>query len=433
MHWLFLIVAIAHQAWIYRRHGRIDPFAVTSLIDVAIVLLLFVGSLLSPLARNLLATDVSFGLTLLVGQIALYAGLYVIPPNTSPAGAGPRLRSPSRVWLIAASVIYLLASLAIAKLYSTIAGISILDWLLGERVTVYSLAKSLGFGMILNYVMTVFQVGLLILIMVTLQRKRWLAAGMLYAALFVGVFMMFTTRLQLLVILMLPAFYFHYHVRRLTMPALAALAAGFVLMAAFFNMLRGGGLDFAISDLSEDKLVRFSSFGTSTYFVEPMAMLYTKLSDGDVDYEYGKNYSLMWLTFIPRDLWPEKPLTAFENRMTVELFGSQFDPGGTVQIWTFTAWGEGFAQFDVAGVGLNLFLYGVIIALARRFCASRPHHFLVWCYFLMMAAVYLRAGFQALAFLFINMIVVAAIYDLLPRIRLVWKAERSPASAGGDV
>ena len=387
MHWLVLVIVALHQAFVYQRFRKIDPLSVFSLVDVAVVFILFVGTLLSPLAYDLMQTDVGFILVLLVGQVSLYAGLHIIPVVREPGSGWRGFKAPSAVWLYLASAIYIATCFTIASAYASLLDVSVLEWTFGARMSAYAISKTTGAGMILNYVMTVFQVGLLIMLMSLAKERRWLGAALMYVVLFVGVYLMFTTRLQLLVIVALPAFFFHYYVRRLTVSMMAGIGIGIVLLASLLNMARGGGISYVLADLTTEKFVQFSSLETSTYFVEPTAILYTKLSSGEVKYEYGLNYSLMWLTFIPRALWPDKPLTAFENRMTVELFGTQFDEANFTNIWTFTAWGEGFAQYGVLGVALNLFLYGLVIgwpgatALAGRTCSlsGRTFRSCRWC------------------------------------------------------
>jgi hypothetical protein len=77
--------------------------------------------------------------------------------------------------------------------------------------------------------------------------------------------------------------------------------------------------------------------------------------------------------------------------------------GGNASVWTFTAWGEGYAQFALIGVLLNLFLYGYVIRRCKDAARSHPDLVLVWLYMSVLLATFLRAGFQALFILALNM------------------------------
>ena len=65
-----------------------------------------------------------------------------------------------------------------------------------------------------------------------------------------------------------------------------------------------------------------------------------------------KEYGLSWfyyplINFVPRSLWPNKPLTAFSPRLTEEIYW-KIGPGRPVA--TFTIFGEGYFQFGLLGV-----------------------------------------------------------------------------------
>lgn len=426
MIWLILHFAILHQAWLYHRQGRFDPFSIYTFIDAAVVVILFGGILTTPSVLELTQQDFGFAAMLPAGQLALYVGLHAFGKKGSKREGA--FRTPGLVWLYIASALYLIIAVGIANIYIQIAGMTWADWLFGSRSTAYAIGREIGLGAILNNLFSACQVGVLILIMVALKQRRFAAAMLTYGVLFFGMFLIFTTRFQLLIILMLPLIAWHYQVRRIRGFGTAALVVAFIGMAAFLNLYRGGGIA-AAGTLSTDTVVELSSISRGTYLIEPTAELYTKIRDGDVAYEYGANYGYIVVTFVPRALWPDKPLTAFENRMTVEMFGSQIGAAGYANIWTFTAWGEGFAQFDVFGVVLNLFLYGLVVSTSFRYCARRPELLLVWVYYSLLAAGYLRAGFGALFILTLNMIVVAMIFEALPRVRFVGKRKEPNGTA----
>lgn len=430
MVWLVAVLIVLHQAWLYQRQKVFDPLSVYVMLDAAVMLILVIGTLTSPFARELAATDLGFAALLPIGQIALYVGLHTVGPKLKQASKP--WSAPSLFWLYLSAAIYLLIAFFIAFSFMRLADISLMDWLFDSRIAAYSLARGSGVGSILNNVFTAAQVGVLILLAVALNQKRFGVALVVYGILIFGMFLIFTTRLQLLIIMVLPIVYFHYYVRRIGVLSFAGIAVAFLGIAAFLNLWRGGGLDLATGELSTENVVELSSISKGSYLIEPVGELYVRLRDGRLEYEYGANYGYALLTVVPRALWKDKPLTAFENRMTVRLFGSQLNEAGAATVWTFSAWGEGLAQFDLPGVALNLFLYGVVVALAFRYCSRRPQLFFVWTYYAILSAAYLRAGFQALFILTINMIVVAAIFEALPRMKIRWKAQRSLGSSEAD-
>lgn len=426
MVWIVPLLVALHQAWLYSRLKRFDPFSIYTILDFAILVIVTGGTVFSPAVTRLAEQDFGFAALFPAGQLALYIGLHFFGPTPrQPADHAPPAKSPGVFWLAISSSLYLAISVAIALVYMTLGQTSLTEWLLGQRAAAYAIATNIGFGAILNNLSMAAQVGLLVWLMLALQNRQFLRAAILYGVLFLGMFLIFTTRFQLLVILALPIFYFHYHVRNLGPALIATLLAAMVSLAAILNLFRGGGIE-ATQELTADNLVALSSIDRGTYLIEPVALLYSRFRDGDIEYEYGANYLYAFVTFVPRQLWPDKPLTAFENRMTNRLFDTVLDEGGTVSVWTFTAWGEGFAQFDAPGVVLNLLLYGLVLALAYRYCQARPHLFFVWIYYSLLAAAYLRAGFQALFILTLNMVLVAALLHLLPKVKIVYKPKSKP-------
>lgn len=408
------LLVLLHQLWLYRRSGRFDPLAPTSLLDGVLIVLLVVGSATSPLVLELAASDVAFAWMWPLGQLALYLGYHMSLGKGQPV----EHRVPPAWSLWASLAGYLGISFLTAHLITSAAGISIADWMVGSRAVARDIPQVTAFLALMSVVTMAFQVGVLVWLHQALVSRQWAKAALLYVALFLGIFLIFTTRFQVVLILALPAFWYHHHVRNLRPLAFVTIGIAVMVTLAALNIWRGGGAARVVTDLTLDTVVELSNVLDTGYSTEPAAVLFEAVDRGDLELEYGLNYATAFLTFIPRFLWPEKPPTAFENRMTEKLVGGQRAVEGHLEIWTFTAWGEGYMQFGVAGVVLNLFLFGWIAGASVRYCWARPHLYLVGVYFAVLSSVYLRAGFQALMFLAINMVIVAWMLGRMPELRV---------------
>ncbi|MEM2058672.1 MAG: hypothetical protein QXO76_10540, partial [Thermoproteota archaeon] len=116
---------------------------------------------------------------------------------------------------------------------------------------------------------------------------------------------------------------------------------------------------------------------------------------------------------VPRALWPDKPLVSHEARWTTYFFGQHFATGTEESgVWTFTVWGEGLTQFGIPGVFLNLFLYGYIVNWASNRFGKTPQFSIVWFYYSIFAATYLRSSFSSLAWDFITLLPMIYVYKL---------------------
>jgi oligosaccharide repeat unit polymerase len=213
-----------------------------------------------------------------------------------------------------------------------------------------------------------------------------------------GIVVISTTRLQIIITLLIPIFCY-YRARSQSVSILATIlsVAIFITLLHVLNIWRSAGIeniysvDFSLRRTLEMLPTNFSP-------IRGYEMLWELYTNDQLPYEYGLSYLYVPLTAVPRALWHNKPLVAHENRWTTYFFGQQFAmaPEGW-GVWTFTVWGEGLTQFGIWGVFLNLFLYGLLVSWARSRFSQNPHFSIVWFYYSIFAATYLRSSFSALA------------------------------------
>lgn len=397
--WLIPITVLVHQALLYADRGRFDPFDGRVLLDIAVLLICFYGALLDPDVRRFVERDSSFVLMLYGGLLALYVGLHL-----------PRLwtgtiheRSPSqpafpRVGvLVTLTVVYVVVSLEQLRRWAAAAG-GVVEWLTGPRTGLYLEALEGGAGALLYIVAAASRVGLLVFIMVALRQGHRALALSLYLTALACIFAIFTTRAEVLLTLLLPIFYYHYAVRRIAVWKVVLVGLTALVLLSALNVYRviGTGIDFDTGVGLVQVMLDAGLHRSSEYFAGPIARLWALREQGALPLEYGMNYLYILLTFVPRALWPAKPITSFEDRWTLITQGS-LGAEGAAQVWVFTAWGEGLAQFDIPGAILNLFLYGLIARFALAECQRRPEFVLVGAFVSVFTALFLRGGVQALA------------------------------------
>jgi hypothetical protein len=136
-------------------------------------------------------------------------------------------------------------------------------------------------------------------------------------------------------------------------------------------------------------------FSRDANAIRGFEMIVNKDLEKTLEFEYGANYLYMLATYIPRSIWTDKPLTAFEPRFTKLIF-NDFSNG----VWIFTAWGEGYAQFGILGIFLNLFFFGYIIKLFINNFQDFDSFKLVFFYNSILIVTFLRGGLQATFILF---------------------------------
>jgi oligosaccharide repeat unit polymerase len=220
------------------------------------------------------------------------------------------------------------------------------------------------------------------------------------------------TRMGILLSILFWIVYRHYYVIRLSILKLLIFGVVFMGLLVFLNSARGG-IGETNTGVDKDFVQYTMRKDLSPIFA--LDLLHESLSNGRKDFEYGKDLYYFFLSFVPRTFWAEKPLTAFEPRMTVELIG---EIGHEHGVLTFTNWGVGYSQFGLFGAFIYSVAYGYILILLvrkiRQFFDSRLFEF--YCIFLFSVGV--RASIQFPLFMFV-------LYFAVPTLLAFYKGVRN--------
>jgi oligosaccharide repeat unit polymerase len=401
---LFACLIIGHQLTLLLVRRRFDSFDVLTLIDVVLLTMWVYAPLVDDSLRFALDNDPVFSFTTLLGIGFLYAGLHF--PMGKKTASTRRWSEASLLrmrWLVWALILFCGATLLVVYQQAQLSGAGIWGYLTGERLFSYRVfLNEQNEGSIPGAIIQFTRPILLLWLAIALERRQWRQSVFLYVIILAGIIMISTTRLQIIITLLIPLFYYHrvhgYHV---SIPISILAAVIFVIFLYTLNIWRGQGLE---SLRNVDFSLRTALDALPTVF-NPMRgyeMLWRLERGNQLPYEYGLSYLYVPLTAIPRALWHNKPLVSHEARWTTYLFGQHFamvSEGWGV--WTFTVWGEGLTQFGILGVFINLFLYGLLVNWARHRFSQSPHFSIVWFYYSIFAATYLRSSFSALAWTFL--------------------------------
>jgi hypothetical protein len=388
-----IALVVGHQLWIRRRTGRVDVFDVKVLIDVVLLVMFVWAPLIDPGLRDASLQDSGFIATTLSGIVALYLGLEIFG-NGRWLGRAREAFGLMRRWPLWTGVVAFCAvTVIMVRRYSSMSGLGVSGWFLSDRT---ALVATVG-GTATYQLIEGSRPIVLLLLAYFVVRRRWAVALLLYSLLLVGILMIFQTRLQVIITLMLPLVIYHYRVRRLRAPVVVAGAFSFMVLMLVLNVWRAIGFA-AIREVDFSPTLIVKSVAVNFSPIVAYHELWAMHQRHALRYEYGLTYAYVPLVPIPRAAWPSKPLVSFEPRWNVILFGDEIPEmnGERGAVWTFTAWGEGLAQFGPAGVVLNLFLYGAVVGVLRALALRHPLFFIDQFYYGIFAATFLRSSFTAL-------------------------------------
>lgn len=389
------IFVIGHQLWLWARGWQFNALSPYFMCDLLIFFLIGLGTVVSPLPHRDFTEELLFSLFVWSGLAGYYLGLHLRLRQ-------PRVRLPQlgltlqwlqrRTGLLALLLAGGFALIIALTLYQRIRGLglSLSEMLTMSALRVHTQAVTEGLGalpVIITYLLTVL---LLMHLYLLIQQRHYLTAFGIYILMMLSMPLIVTTRIPVIMNLAIPIAYYHYAVRRINKILLIAMIVAAPVALTILHGWRAGSLlGRNISDRLVAEIVVMKSFHH----------LWQEYMAGDIALEYGANYYYYSpLTFIPKAIWAEKPQTSFETRWTINLFGSLLDEDAQISVHTFTPWGEGLAQFGWLGGVVNLFLYGLILNTAIRFFNQRPHACLVYFFYTILAATFIRTGVQALLF-----------------------------------
>ena len=388
------ILVIGHQLWLRARGWQFNALSPYFMCDLMIFALIGVGPLVSPLPHRNLTEEILFCLFVWSGLVAYYIGLHL--RLHAPRWRLPRLAISldglqRRIQWTALLLTSGFALTIALTLYQRVRGLglSLAEMLTLSALQVYTQAVTEGLGalpVILTYLLTVL---LLMHLYFLTRERRYLTVFGIYLLMVISIALIASTRIPVIMNLAIPIAYYHYAVRRINKLLLVGIVVVAPVALTLLHGLRGGAL-FAWT--VSDRLIAEIEVMKSFHY------LWQQYADGNIALEYGANYYYYSpLSLIPRALWTAKPQTSFETRWTLNLFGSLLE-NARIFVHTFTPWGEGLVQFGWLGSAVNLFLYGIILNAAIRFFNRRPHACLVYFFYTILAATYIRTSVQALLF-----------------------------------
>lgn len=202
------------------------------------------------------------------------------------------------------------------------------------------------------------------------NNKRWIVAFVLFLFPLLHLFVVATTRFDMLAQLV-ALFGFLYEQNRKTngKPFISAKTLIYVFVISLFGIvfmnaanLWRDGYGFDIFSGKGLLTALKNAFPTEASYYDFFAMTRDACIAGSIAYEYG----LSWfyypiINFIPRVLWTNKPVTNIAGRLTQALVPS------AEGMYTFTMFGEGFVQLGTIGVFLSpfVFIFSKIVVLKR--------------------------------------------------------------------
>jgi hypothetical protein len=408
-----MLMVIAHQAWLWARGWQFNTLSPYFLVDFLIFSLIGLGSLVEPLPHRSLTEEILFSLFVLSGLAGYYLGLhfpYAAFPKRWLVTLTARVPMLQNFNQLGIQTPILLLSIISVVVFLIVQRISVLDLSFAEMLSlsvlqIHAQMTTEGLGALPVIVVYLFTVMMLIHLYRLLQMRRYAVAFCFYVVLTIAYLLIASTRIPVLLCLSAPIAYYHYAVRRINKLLLAALLVGAPVAITLLHGLRSNALfAWTVSDRLVAEIIVMKSFHT----------LWQRYIDGAIELEWGANYYYYSpLTFVPKALWAEKPQTSFETRWTLNLFGSLLDKDGQIAVHTFTPWGEGLVQFGWLGGAVNLFLYGLIVNYAIRFFRDRPHACMVYYFYAVLAATFVRTSVQALAFTTLLYLVAVWAYETL--------------------
>jgi oligosaccharide repeat unit polymerase len=419
---LFACLILGHQLALALKRRRVDPFDVKMLIDIVLLVMWVYAPLVNDFFRFTLENDLGFALTTFLGIVFLYVGLHMPTLIRKRRLILPWQSSASirtRRWLWLALFLFIVATLSLTWQQIQYIGSTQAYFVEGRLSTYAYILNEANRGSIFDGIISLTRPILLLWLGILLEEKRWKEALILYLVLLVGIVMIAMTRLQVIITLLLPVFYLYYsRFRNRGSPFRVLVVLGLTVvsfMILFYllyilNIWRTEG----IKGLYGTNVTFWSVSHALAVNFNPIRGYYMLWENRDgLPHEYGLTYLYVLLTIVPRALWMDKPLVSHEARWTTYLFGQHFAISSDESwgVWTFTAWGEGLTQFGIVGVFLNLFLYGYIVSWMEKKFAKNRYFSLVWFYYSVIAAIYLRSSFSALAWTFLTLLPMFYVYS----------------------
>lgn len=417
MVFLIVIAILLHQAALYVRYRRLDILNFYSFIDASLLLTIFFGVIRNPPLMERFNEEPIRVFAVLLGVMGLYAGLHwpLRKATTKPRPMAELIQGIDTRWLWLGYFAHMAVMVSFIYDKMRLAGLDFWTYFSSERLSTALSGHIVAHRLPYDAMMACTLGAALLLLTVKLEQRSWPVAAFIYLSILGSIVACFVTRFAVLLTLSYPLAYYHYRIRRLRLFMCVLALAGGIMVLMMLDIWRGAGLDAVFhqpfSYSSERALAHMQRDANS---IEMFNWLMDEYLSDRLELEYGLNYAYGIITFYPRMLWPDKPLTAFEGRWTEKYTGKIIGTG--VPILTFTAFGEGLVQFGILGIFLNLFLYGLVVSYARRLVVGNELLYLAAYHFSVLSGVFLRSGWQSIFVLFLTYLVpVLVFYKLATR------------------
>jgi hypothetical protein len=408
MIYALIALVLGHMYFLVLRKRRRDLLGANLFIDISLLFMICFGAVVSHNYQTDPQQTSLFYLVFLLGTAALYAGLHfpwrLVMPTRDPVAV--RKLSEHRMWKASLPILvfwWLLYigffAIAIRDDLQHSGSLSIGGLFLGERLTQYGQRLAAGDSFLITTLAYYLLPIPCILLTILWNRGHRYATGLVFVLTTLAMCGEFKTRLWVLMIVTLPLAYRHYFLHRLKWTQMAAVACGALVVLNVLNIWRGFGATRIASDLASRESNAAAIGDMLANDSSPMKALYGLVGmhmTSALDYENGRAYVYVFYSIIPRSLWSGKPLVSFSPRWSILLSGSFLTAAGQANVTTFTAWGEGLAQFGIPGVALNLFLYGLFVSFVCYLFAGRAEYKLTMYCFSIQAAFCLRGEIGAI-------------------------------------
>jgi oligosaccharide repeat unit polymerase len=178
---------------------------------------------------------------------------------------------------------------------------------------------------------------------------------------------------------------------RVTLLKLSLSVIFLVNIMFFMNFFRQGIID---------KMTFTGESAVTTAFLNTLSGINTTknlftLIETEHKIEYFEKIHYMIIGFIPRKLYPEKPVVSFNVRTTEKVFGYKIGDFKGADVITYTVPGEGYIQFSYFGVFLLTFLAVLLSRILLIFYLKFQYSDLLIITFVFSVFINFRSAFDS--------------------------------------
>lgn len=156
-----------------------------------------------------------------------------------------------------------------------------------------------------------------------------------------------------------------YYLNKFRLPKLKMLIGLMVALVIFqimsairnFNEVESNDVKFSILKALEPAILT-----TNMIDVSKTAHIINAVPE-KLDYQYGATLTTIFIAWIPREFWPEKPVTNVDNTIGMKVFGATTYGSGGVPPGIFA---ELYWNFWIPGVIIGCFLLGALLKIINQ-------------------------------------------------------------------